>query len=244
MRTIKIYQAEQHFTALSHFNCPSENRKIGDVAQTWHLTNERPSQAYLNGNDTIVCGDCPLRSKHSGGNGVCYVTTIHGPNAVHSSHRTKDASQHTVNQSVQTLPGRISKPVRFGAYGDPTTMPIRLARKLSGRATGHIGYTHQWHKCSPAWAEFTMASIDPAMAKVQGCTVAELKEKARRKGYRTFRVLADGELPMADEIVCPNETRGTQCAGCGLCGGSSRKAKNIVIHAHGTGKGALKQIAA
>jgi hypothetical protein len=239
MASIKIHQKHDIFTAISHVNAKSENRKIGNVAQTWHLTNQKPSEAYTSGNDKKVCGDCPLRSKHSGGNGVCYVTTIHGPNGVHSSHRIKDPAQRPVNQDVQPLPESIDKPIRFGAYGDPVNMPLGLMRKLAKRATGHIGYTHQWHKAHTGYSEFLMASIDPAMATAQDVSVSTLRKQAKAKGYRTFRVLTDGDLPMADEIQCPNESRGIQCADCGLCNGAG-SAKSITIRVHGTSKNDLK----
>jgi hypothetical protein len=74
------------------------------------------------------------------------------------------------------------------------------------------------------------------MASEQGVTSKELKAQAHARGYRTFRILESDELPMADEILCPNETHGIQCDKCKLCGGTSRNAKNIAIHAHGVSK--------
>jgi hypothetical protein len=234
LSTIKIQQDGDVFTSLSHVNSKPENRKIGDVCQTWHLTVQKPSEAYTSGNDSKVCFDCPFRSKASGGNGGCYVVTIHGPNGVHSSHRTKPENR-PVNQDVQPLPDKINKPIRFGAYGDPVVMPVELMRDLASRATGHLGYTHQWLTCDPAYSEFLMASIDEATAKQNGMTVTELADKAKSMGWRTFRVKSPGDLNMVDEITCPNTTKGVQCADCGLCAGNTISAKSITIDAHGTG---------
>jgi hypothetical protein len=253
LSTIKIDENPKHpdtFTALSHVHSNPQNRKIGKVAQTWHLTNEKPSEAYKNGNDEKVCGDCPLRSPSSGGNGTCYVVLIHGPNGVHSSHMTLQENQ-PVNQTVQPLPDTIGKPIRFGAYGDPILMPIELVRKLASKAQGHIGYTHQWQTCDPAYSEFLMASIDPAMAKRKGITTAELAQRAKHMGWRTFRILEENELPLVDEIQCLNETHGIQCDKCLMCNGSKREMwelkgkkqpKSITIYVHGTGAGNVSSI--
>ena len=243
LSTIKINENPKHpdtFTALSHVSSKPHNRKIGDVAQTWHLTDEKPSEAYKNGNDEKVCGDCPLRSPAAGGNGACYVVLIHGPNGVHSSHRTVEENR-PVNQEVQPLPDTIDKPIRFGAYGDPILMPIELVRELASKAQGHIGYTHQWQTCDQEFRHYLMASVDPAMAKRGGVTTYELAQQAKTMGWRWFRILEQNELPMADEIQCLNETHGIQCAKCLMCNGSRKNAKNqpksITIYVHGTGAG-------
>jgi hypothetical protein len=226
MASIKIDSGDGVFTALSHVNTKSANRKIGDVAQTWiMIQDEQPSKAYVNGHDLKICFDCPLTSKASGGNGGCYVVVIHGPDGVWKA---------THGADVSSVP-KIDKVVRFGAYGDPAATDIKVIRKLAKSAKGHIGYTHQWHKRKNL-SPFCMASIDPVMASEQGVTSRELKAQAHARGYRTFRILENDELPMADEILCPNETHGVQCDKCKLCGGTSRKAKNIAIHAHGVGQ--------
>ena len=73
------------------------------------------------------------------------------------------------------------------------------------------------------------------MASVE--TVVQYRE-AKRLGYRTFRVKAPHEPVLPTEIVCPaSEEAGRKvtCSDCRLCGGSSVKAKDIVINAHGRG---------
>jgi hypothetical protein len=49
--------------------------------------------------------------------------------------------------------------VRFGAYGEPVTIPLDIVRNIVAVAAHHTGYTHQWRK---AWAqgyrEYFMAS--------------------------------------------------------------------------------------
>tara|TARA_R100000808_G_scaffold23903_1_gene53758 strand:+ start:652 stop:1332 length:681 start_codon:yes stop_codon:yes gene_type:complete len=225
MASIKIHEGKDIFTALSHTQSKPDNKKIGNLAQTWHLTEEKPSQAYVNGHDLKVCFDCGLASKAGGGNGACYVVLIHGPDAVWRG---------SVDAPVSEIPKSINKGIRFGAYGDPVVMPIATMKKLAKAATGHLGYTHQWRNVSPKYAEFLMASVEPTMGDPK-----KVKQEANKRGYRTYRTLAEGELPMADEVMCPNVTHGIQCDKCMLCGGTSTPAKNVCIPGHGSGKGAF-----
>jgi hypothetical protein len=67
-----------------------------------------------------------------------------------------------------------------------------------------------------------MASVD----------TLEKKEEANKLGYRTFRILRKGDIPVRDEVMCPNPKLGTQCRTCGLCGGLRVKAKNVAIPMH------------
>jgi hypothetical protein len=63
--------------------------------------------------------------------------------------------------------------------------------------------------------------------------------EARALGWRTFRVTAPDLLDLQKgEIECVADSRGVQCADCGLCDGSrpGDKRKSIAIRAHGNGK--------
>ena len=206
----------------------SDNVKTGNMQQLYIMPRrEIPHKAVQAGRDQCVCGDCPLRSKASGGSGACYVVTVHGPKGVWNSVR---------GQRCQHKPS--TQPIRLGAFGDPAFLPLSLvARLVEGRKW--TGYTHQWHKRTTRWARYLMASIDDLMAKRQGLTSIQLKRKANDKGYRTFRVIGQLEPLDADEILCPNYTKGTKCIDCGLCNGAGPH-KNIAIYAHGSGKGALR----
>ena len=208
----------------------SDNVKTGDMQQVYILPTVNPIQAMKLGLDRSVCGDCPLSSKANGGTGACYVVTAQGPTALWKA----------VHDKPVVPAAESTKPIRLGAYGDPAFLPLRLVRKLvKGRR--HTGYTHQWHKRGD-WSPLLMASIDPTMAKRQGLTSIQLKHEAQAKGYRTFRVLAEGEALDKDEIYCPFVTHGIQCADCGLCNGSkpNDRRKCIVVPAHGSGKNLLE----
>jgi hypothetical protein len=121
--------------------------------------------------------------------------------------------------------------VRFGAYGDPTHMPLSLALAIAGVASGHTGYTHQWRKPSfQAWKQLLMASVD---------TTAELVI-ARSMGWSTFRVTPDLDHHSI-ETLCASDRIGTPCADCLACAGSRSGVRSIHIPVHGTGARHFKE---
>jgi len=70
-----------------------------------------------------------------------------------------------------------------------------------------------------------MASVDTAVEAIE----------AQKMGWRTFRVHDEAAPIMPNEIMCPASKEAgfrTKCAQCGLCAGTTRKAKNIAIIAH------------
>jgi hypothetical protein len=196
----------------------STNRKIGDMAQVSVLVDSISPIEALQGKDSKICGDCPLRPSKQGG---CYVTVARFAQAVWRSVKGLDA--------VTTW--ATTKPVRLGAYGDPAMLPIKLLAKLT-QGRKHTGYTHQWRKVAPTYARYLMASID----KLSGNVDTQIKQ-AKAKGYRYFRVSDDGQDLRKGEILCPNYSHGVSCADCLLCDGShgkKDKRKNIVIPVHGS----------
>jgi len=113
--------------------------------------------------------------------------------------------------------------VRFGAYGDPTHIPIGLALAIAGVSSGWTGYTHQWRKPSlQGWKQILMASVD---------TTAELVI-ARSMGWSTFRV---GSEATAGEQLCASDREGTPCSVCLLCAGARGGLQSVHIPPHGTG---------
>lgn len=198
----------------------SNNVKTGDMASLWILHSElTPTDASKSGNDSAVCGDCPLR--HFSG-GACYVTLFQAPSSIYKSYKKgnyKKVEDYTPFEGIN---------LRFGAYGDPLALPIDILVGLKGVIKNNTSYTHQWkNNTSEAVKLISMASAD---------TIEEAKE-AQSMGWRTFRVTKDENDLMENEIICPNYTTGVQCINCNLCKGTSTKAKNIVIPVHGARKG-------
>jgi hypothetical protein len=105
---------------------------------------------------------------------------------------------------------------RDGSYGDPAMVPMAVWTSLHVAGTKRTSYTHDWEN-SPELATIAMASID-------GQTWADVNialDKAHTMGFRTYRVLGDGEAPRADEFLCPEspDESNVQCATCGACNG-------------------------
>lgn len=199
----------------------SDNRKTGDMVQIWILVRSvDPVQAIKSGLDRLICGNCRHRGDGTGGSRSCYVNAGQAPLGIYRAWR---AGKYPALQFMDCFEGR---KVRFGAYGDPTHMPLSLALAIAGVASGHTGYTHQWRKPSlQDWRQLLMASVD---------TTAELLI-ARSMGWSTFRVTPDLDHH-AFETLCASERNGTPCSICLGCPGARGGQRSVFIPAHGTGK--------
>ena len=127
------------------------------------------------------------------------------------------------------------KAVRFGAYGDPAALPLWLINAITKNCKDFTGYTHSW-KRFPGLSKYFMASVESY----------DLKDKAKKLGFRTFRVIPKTEFRNSNrmekyyrEITCPAENKGKQCIDCLLCNGS-KQAADITITAHGARAGGFE----
>jgi hypothetical protein len=203
------------------FSTRSDNRKTGDMIQIWILVKlVDPVQAIKEGLDRLICGSCVHRGDGTGGGRSCYVNVGQAPQGIW---RAWKAGNYPLLRSLEVFTGR---KVRFGAYGDPTHIPLPLALAIAGVSSGHTGYTHQWRKPSlQAWRSILMASVD---------SIAELVI-ARSMGWSTFRVTPDLDHHSFEKL-CASERNGTSCADCLFCDGSRSGILSIHIPAHGTGR--------
>lgn len=204
----------------------SLNEKTGNMAQLWILPADiSPVNAFMSGQDVTVCGQCSLRQNKGG---VCYVTINKAPQKIWEAWK---------NSAYPNLTGVYDnryyhelfayKYIRFGAYGDPYAVPVRILNELKNVCKGWTCYTHQWKEESASEMQtLSMASVNNATEYAQ----------ATASGWRTFRVMGENERLLQGEIMCPEITRGTTCKDCLLCNGGSWKKKNIAIPVHGTFK--------
>lgn len=195
----------------------SVNEKTGNMVQLWILRSDmHPSLAKKTAMDDAICGQCQFRQSLGG---ACYVTIHQAPAAVY---RTYSKGNYPELEDFSILEGRN---IRFGAYGDPAAIPVSVLVTLKRYAKNNTSYTHQWkdNKDNETLKQVSMASVD---------SLAEAEE-ASKAGYRWFRVTNDIKTLRSDEIICPNTTKGINCADCNLCSGTSKNAKSIVIEAHG-----------
>lgn len=203
----------------------SHNPKTGPMIQQWIIRSRvHPADALRDGRERSICGDCPLsRSGSNDGVRRCYVN----PLTPISVYRAYHAGRY-----VYGFPESLPYALRMGAYGDPAALPAEHVRELAALAEwsgyGHTGYTHQWRERRVQGLRgYLMASCE---------TLADV-ERARRLGWRTFRIGTDGAH--LGEIVCPASAEAgkrTQCARCGLCDGrvgAADQRKSIVIAPHG-----------
>ena len=209
----------------------SKNGKTGTLVQSWILrTDVDPVAALRTGADASICGQCPHRPliARQIGAAPCYVNVGYAPLAIWSAFRRGSyARAETVEQVREALQGR---QLRIGSYGDPAAAPVDLWRMLASMADGHVGYTHQWQAVgfdAAAWSPLVMASADSRAEALQ----------AESMGMRYFRV-SIGVDRQDREVSCPASAEGgrkAQCSDCMLCGGTTKRARSIVIADHASG---------
>ena len=213
----------------------SDNRKTGPMLQIWILNADKnPVEAIASGDDVSVCGDC-MHRKSKGG--ACYVNPGQAPNRIYKSFK-EGGYPYIVNDPKVFESGNIESAyvqngnwdlfknykVRFGAYGDPSFIPISIIEKIASNCKGYTGYTHQWKKTDSRYKQYLTASVDFPWEY----------DLAKKLGWKTFRVAVDWNKKAPNEIPCLNSSQGKQCADCLLCSGTSRGGKDIYIKVHGS----------
>lgn len=208
----------------------TSNRKTGDMAQIWFILEKvHPVQAVQTGMDAeTVCSGCPFAS----GRG-CYVNVGQAPLAVWKAFHRGAYPYLSPGEYGRVFSGRR---VRFGAYGNPTLLPLVLVDRIARMSAGWTGYFHDW-RTNPRAAEynrFFMASTE----------TADSFRAAMAAGFRTFHV--SPEKPEG-AIECLSDAKGLTCAECKLCNGRfnsagapframnpERQRPNIWINPHGS----------
>jgi len=176
----------------------SRNPKTADMMQTSMLREDiSPKAAKDNGAYRSVCGNCPAFL-------ICYVK---GWSQASQWKCYKKGRIADYDPKTDVLP---NKPLRIGEYGNPSSIPIKIWKDLLKIVPGHTGYDHRWKSIHPAWNKIVMAS----------CGSSEDRKAAKRKGYRTYRYLKDGDRIESGEIKCPyTRMNNVTCASCQLCNG-------------------------
>jgi len=198
----------------------SGNPKTGPMIQTWIIRKDvNPCEAYTTGQDKSICGDCKHRKW-----GTCYVNTYQAPlNIYKAYHRGK-----YTKLSLENIHWFKGYNLRIGSYGDPVAIPFELWESLRKVAEGHSSYTHQWRTCDQRFKQICMASVD----------TEKEREKAKKMGWRTFRIRLKDDGLSKNEFACPASKEGGHklvCDSCLLCNGSVTTAKKSpVIVAHGS----------
>ena len=183
----------------------TDNRKTGNMVQVWFLLeNVNPVAAVLaRMGARTICRDCPFAA----GNG-CYVNVGQAPLAVwRAFHRGAYPTLQPADFG-HVFSGR---KVRFGAYGNPTLLPLDLVERIARTSAGWTGYFHDWRTTPRAadYGRFFMASTE----------TRDSFRAAVAAGFRVFHVSL--EKP-AGTVECMADSAGITCEKCRLCDGRFR----------------------
>ncbi len=220
----------------------TKNRKTGPMVQLWILQADiDPVIALNSGADRGVCGDCPLRGRlepveRSAGNHLgaspglstankdngCYVEAAQAPWQIYYAWRAGryvDVSAEFYGSGASVETALFNRRIRFGAYGEPTALPLAIVARMADAADGHTGYTHRWRAenggCGANWSHFLHASThtarDTAIAQARG-----------------WSVFQSGGEP-GDLQTCPS-ARGVSCHDCLACRGNAGPSRFIPAH--------------
>lgn len=207
----------------------SKNYKTGKMIQTYILRRDiHPMLARRMGEDFSICGDCKLRECSA-----CYLNLCHGP--INVFHAFIDGSYKDYEPGdIEHFKGRN---IRIGSYGDPSFVPYEVWENICNVSKGWSGYTHQWKNCDQRLKKYCMASTDSIVGYLNEY------EKAKNKGWRSFRLFANDkgvtvfDVKQENELICPASKEGgmkTDCNHCKICSGdSSKTTKDILINLHG-----------
>lgn len=198
----------------------TSNPKTGDMVQIWFvLTDTNPVEAVKTGLDaSTICSDCPFAS----GRG-CYVNVGQAPLAVWKGFHKGIYPQLMPADYSRVFGGR---KVRFGAYGNPSLLPVSMVAAIASASTGWTGYFHDWrtNRFAKQYAQFFMAST-------------ETESSYRLARSLSFRVFHASPNKPTDAVEClADSTNGrVQCVDCKLaCNGLSGRANSVWINPHGT----------
>lgn len=178
-----------------------------------------PQDAVKKGLDECVCGDCPHRPSKGG---RCYVTCHWGPNQVWKQMRDGKAPHLTPDQITELFAGAV---VRVGAWGDPAAAPLFMWEHLLAGVAAHTSYTHAWKRRDSQW-HWCMASVD----------TPEERAEAVEAGWKTFRVLWDGDHLAQGEKACSAQGFKVPCFSCRKCDGKTGSV-GIIPHGARLGRG-------
>ena len=198
----------------------SRNVKTGNMVQIWFLLEHTsPIEGVKSGLDALtICKDCIFAS----GNG-CYVEVGRAPTMVWKKFKACGYPELNPCDYSRVFSGR---KIRFGAYGNPTLLPLSIVKAIASVSNGWTGYFHDW-KTNPLakeYAKFFMAST-------------ETESSYRLAKSLNFRIFHVSPVQPADTLECLSETKQMQCADCKLCSGLSKsRLPSIWINPHGSKK--------
>jgi len=217
-----IFENKDLFVVATGHDRPSANRKTGPMVQLWILSQDMdPVKSVKTGHDAkTICAGCPFAS----GNG-CYVNVGQSPLSIWRAYKRGSYGKLLPKDYGQFFKG---KTVRFGAYGNPSLIPLAIVKAVASASNGWTGYFHNWKEMKPAMAraygQYFMVSTE----------TEESRCKADSAGLRYFHVSPNKP---SDAIECLSDAKGITCEKCKLCAGLSKsRLPSVWINPHGSKK--------
>lgn len=201
----------------------SGNRKTGAMIQIWVLDSTmHPVESRRTGRDAAnQCQGCPLATNQG-----CYVSPMAISSIYGAWRRGSYTPLHMDSPDWEDF--FRGEAVRFGAYGNPSKLPLPMVDSIVRLARRHTGYFHDWHLMLPdrarAYGKYFMASTEPSNT-----------EAALALGLRVFQTMPEGSPAPSGLLECLADSKGLSCQQCGLCDGTyrSRPLPSIYIRVHG-----------
>jgi len=162
-----------------------------------------------------ICKSCPFAS----GNG-CYVNVGQAPTSIWRAYHRNAYPTAYPKDYPALFAGR---KVRFGAYGNPTLLPLAIVKAIASASEGWTGYFHDWrtNPLAHGYSQYFMASTETASSY----------KLATALGFRTFHV---SPTKPAAAIECLSDSHGMACSQCKLCSGLTKHGKpSVWINPHG-----------
>lgn len=218
----------------------SANVKTGDMHQVWIMRSDMsPREACSSGADEAVCGSCAFRPSVTPENpeddpAQCYVSTYR-MGGMYDAYKRGSYPKYDSDPDFYDalLKGGL---IRWGAYGEPVLIPLKLVQHLTRLSSHWTGYTHAWKDdFADPFKNYFMASVNDE----------EEYYEAVGRGWRTFRVRGFDSPLLPGEKICPASiefelSKGVEveCRDCLICGGLGGKGSgNIADIVHGSAKG-------
>ena len=199
----------------------TSNRKTGNMIQLWIiLSDHSPVDGVKSGLDaSTICTGC----KFASGQG-CYVNVGQAPLQIWKSYKANKYPKLDLFLYDSVFNGR---KVRFGAYGNPSLIPLSIIKTITESCDGWTGYFHDWSDMSKekaqAYGKYFMASTE----------TNDSVRRAKEKNLRFFHVSPNQP---ENTIECLSDSKGLSCGQCQLCKGNRIRAKSIWINPHGSKK--------
>ena len=196
----------------------TKNRKTGNMVQIWFLLkNHNPVKVVKSGLDAkTICKGCPFAS----GRG-CYVNIGQAPLSVWKAYHKGRYLPLNPSEYASVFTDR---KIRFGAYGNPSLLPVAIVKAIAKVAKGWTGYFHDWktNRFASQYAKFFMVST-------------ETESSYRLAKSLDYRVFHASPVKPKNSIECLSDSKGLSCEKCLLCSGLNKsRLADVWINPHGS----------